>query len=564
MTGPQDYTRRTGPAVCLLILVLIGIAFIPPCTVGGIRLRRANILPELFAFDDPASQTDGVPQLEEAFSVDLDQVARRIARSRSASARPGDDPASAATPAEEPSAIPRSDSAATDTLRAYDPFEWSLGGADDRLRPQTLSGDTTYYYPERIPIEDFDTTGESPLRRFYAKLADTTYSRRVRIAVLGDSFIEGDILTADLREALQSRYGGCGTGFAPMASPLTGYRRTIRTQWQGWRSYNIMQRRTAPADLRGDYFVSGWICKPDPGATVRWEGSDFRRRIDTCRRASLLFIARDSCRVVLTVNDTEERSFEIPPAECLRRIVVRGPIGSLALRLDSGAAGFTGYGAVFEGDGGVTVDNYSIRSNNGQALFGTDPVLNAQANALLGYDLIVLQYGLNILQSGVNDYTVYARQVEKMIAFVRQCFPEAAVLVLATSDRSVRSDNGFAPIGSAPALAGYQRRAARTAGAAFWNTYEAMRMLGGMERFVANGWAGKDYTHINYAGGSRIARALADALNEGVRREERRRIRLRHEARAVADSIKLAGFDERLRLNPVARIEIPNPVPQRH
>ena len=36
-------------------------------------------------------------------------------------------------------------------------------------------------------------------------------------------------------------------------------------------------------------------------------------------------------------------------------------------------------------------------------------------------------------------------------------------------------------------------------GAAFWPTCDAMRSLGGMEQFVANGWAGKDYTHINYA-----------------------------------------------------------------
>ena len=37
--------------------------------------------------------------------------------------------------------------------------------------------------------------------------------RPVRIAYFGDSFIEADILTADLREMLQQKYGGCGVGF---------------------------------------------------------------------------------------------------------------------------------------------------------------------------------------------------------------------------------------------------------------------------------------------------------------------------------------------------------------
>ena len=45
-----------------------------------------------------------------------------------------------------------------------------------------------------------------------------------------------------------------------------------------------------------------------------------------------------------------------------------------------------------------------------------------------------------------------------------------------------------------------------------------MRSLGGMEQFVANGWAGKDYTHINYAGGRRVAWSLFDAINAGAYR----------------------------------------------
>lgn len=88
----------------------------------------------------------------------------------------------------------------------------------------------------------------------------------------------------------------------------------------------------------------------------------------------------------------------------------------------SGAEDFVGYGAVFESRG-VVVDNYSVRSNNGQAMFWTNPSVNAQINAMLGYDLVVLQYGLNIMQPGVKNYTNYAGQIEKMIAYVRQCFP---------------------------------------------------------------------------------------------------------------------------------------------
>ena len=59
---------------------------------------------------------------------------------------------------------------------------------------------------------------------------------------------------------------------------------------------------------------------------------------------------------------------------------------------------------------------------------------------------------------------------------------------------------------------------------AFWNTYEAMQLLGGMTHFVEQGWAGKDYTHINYGGGREIARSLYYALLQGA---EQRSITLR-------------------------------------
>ncbi len=533
---PQDYTRRSWQAAAALIAVLAAVAFIPPQTICGIPLRRANILSDLLRFDDKGTPSEALPKLEDEFSGDFHRFAGQLDAGEQ---------------------LPPADSAATneppapagDTLPAVPQltFEWAPAG-DNRL-PEAAAGDTTRLLASLTPIEDFDTLADGPLHRFCTRLADTARRTPVRIAVLGDSFIEGDILTADLREQLQLRYGGRGCGFTPMASPLTGYRRTVGTRSTGWNSYNIMQRRNTPEALRGDYSVSGWLCRPADGATVRWTGSDFRRRLDGCGTARLLFISGTESRLELTLNDSLHRTFDIPASEALRQIVVRAPIASLALRVERGSAGFTGYGAQFEDAAGVTVDNFSIRSNSGQALFGTNAAVNAQIDAFAEYDLVVLQYGLNIMQEGVTNYSAYAARVEKMIAFVRSCFPDAAVLVLSTSDRSVKSETGFAPMTSAPAMVDWQRRAARATGAAFWSVYDAMRAQGGMERFVANGWAGKDYTHINYAGGRQVAYALVDALDVRVAAI------LREQQQAalpepVLDSTKIEALDRTMSATP--------------
>lgn len=515
MKAPEkDYIHRTWLATAALIAVLVVVSFIPPQEVLGVKLRRANILSELMTFDDTAltEQAAAEPQLfdEEEFHIDLDAVVEQI----EADTLPPEAPTS---------------------------YEWVL--APDTLPWRAAQPDSTRRIgAEPVAIEDFSDSS------LFAAFCDTllTARRPVRIAFLGDSFVEGDILTADLREALQQHYGnrpGGGAGFAPMASPLTGFRRTIKTQSKGWTAYNIMQRKSAPEHLRSNFYISGWVCQPAAEASTRWENTDYRRQLDSCTTARVFFLSPQRSEIELTLNDTLRHRFTVEGAGAIRQAVVTAPhVHSLTFKVLSGTEGFIGYGAIFEGRG-VVVDNYSVRSNNGQAMFWTNPSVNAQIHNMLGYDLVILQYGLNIMQAGVTNYTSYASQIEKMVAFVRQCFPGAAVLVLGVSDRSVKTDRGFEPMDAIPHMVDYQRQAARRSGAAFWPVSDAMRAQGGMAEFVKRGWAGKDFTHINYAGGQRVAWALVDALNaelgKAYARRQAEEARRRAEA-AVMDSLQAA------------------------
>lgn len=512
-TPEKDYTHRTWLAAAALIAVLVAVSFIPPQSIGGIHLRRANILSDLMTFDDsaPAEQEAATGLYdEEEFRVDLAEVASRI---------------EADTAHQEAPTI----------------HEWRLADdtpADDRYAPR--KADTTRWVATLTPIEDYSDSGR--LRAFCDTLL--LARRPVRIAFLGDSFVEGDILTADLRERLQTAYGGRpggGTGFAPMASPLTAFRRTIKTQSKGWTTYNIMQRKAAPDFLREHFYISGWVSQPSTDASTRWENTDFRQQLDAVTDARILFLSPTESRVEVTLNDTLRHEFTVEGDATVRQIAVSAPhIHSLGFRVLAGTKDFIGYGAIFEGHG-VVVDNYSVRSNNGQAMFWTNPSVNARIHSFAPYDLVILQYGLNIMQAGVTDYRGYASQIEKMVAYVRQCFPGAAVLILGVSDRSVKTDSGFEPMDAVPYMTESQRTAARNTGAAFWPTSDAMRAQGGMAEFVRNGWAGKDFTHINYAGGRRVAWALYDALNEEIRKAYTEILltqRRQAEAAAVMDSLQ--------------------------
>ena len=500
----DDCSSRSLFLAAATLLALVAISFIPPVDAGGVSLCRASIFSDLVRFDgdEAAKKEADMPEIDvEEFHVDLGKVAETAARAAVASSPTGAETSVSWEGIFDEQPTGGDTAAVAAAIAEPEPAE----DFAEILPPDSLI----------IPIEDFGAADSTALGRLYEKLLA---GEPVRIAFMGDSFVEGDILTADLRESLQDTFGGGGVGFVPAASPFTGFRQTVKTTSKGWTPYNIMQRKSVPEPYSGDFFVSGWVARAADGASTRWDMTRKRRHLDRCRRARLLFISREPAKIAVKLNDDEAREFGFDGSDAVRQIVIEDDsIASLEMTVKSGAAGLVGYGADFDDLGGVSLDNFSVRSNNGQAIFWAGPAVGARVSGGRSDGGVILRCGLYIRQADRRDYSLYARQVEKMIRFAQSCFPSAAVMVMGVSDRSQKNEDGIVPMESARDLSRWQREAASACGAAFWNTYEAMQLMGGMTRFVANGWAGKDYTHINYAGGAQVARALYHAMLLGAR-----------------------------------------------
>ncbi len=477
----RDISSRAGWFTLCVVLGVMALGIIPPFKIYGMLTERVDILselrPEAVASEETMEYVADIERLEQELAMMVvDSVAL------------------VDTLPEPP------------TTR----YEWIMEQASKReyraLRSDDFSIDTANRV---IAIEKFDTLECGKFDRFIKKLAD---GEDVRIAFMGDSFIEGDILTSDFRAIMQEQFGGRGVGFVACDIPFGTVRKSVKRSSTGWTAYSVMKPKSLPERVKDKFFVSGYLAEGKSGATTRWSSTDIFPTLDSCSRARVLVYSRDSSRVVVEVNDSLHQSFDIEGADMLRELYVEAPISSLRLRVDSGNV--LCYGASLEGDGGVVVDNFSVRSNNGHAIFGTSAKINRQADDMLHYDLVVLQYGLNIMQKGQRGYSRYRDQLRDMIAYAERCFPEAAIVVMGVSDRWVKNEEStkYEPIGSVDALSSYQRAAADSTNVAFWATAKAMEKLGGMPKFVANGWAAKDYTHINFYGGKRIAEELAEAI----------------------------------------------------
>ena len=142
------------------------------------------------------------------------------------------------------------------------------------------------------------------------------------------------------------------------------------------------------------------------------------------------------------------------------------------------------------------------------------------------YDLIVLQYGLNVASENVSNYSYYTHEMEKVVRHLKEAFPEAAILIIGIGDRENKTETGeLRTMPGVKNLIRYQQALAANTHVAFWNMFEAMGGEGSMVEMVNSkpAMANYDYTHITFRGGKHLAKILFEALMYDKEQYEKRK-----------------------------------------
>ena len=454
----MNSSRSQNPFVLVLLIVgLLGLlSFLQPeFTVGGVELRPVRLLADIL-------------RKEPAAVAALD-------------APPPNGPASLASLAD--SLAVGADSTATpapaDSTRARQPAVPNLGGLDSFL----------------AALHQTKATG-SP----------------TRIAYFGDSMIEGDLVTGDLRNSLQTEFGGTGVGYVPINSVTADFRATIHQSYShNWREYNLVSGKVPesyPLGISGHSFVPRLL--PD----TSWVQFQAGRQWAPLRRfaeAHLFYGPGNGQDEVIVTTDGHRVPHTLPGTVAVNELVLKPGTPARAMRLAFAAQEARPvYGVSFESPQGVVLDNFSFRGNSGMSLTRIPMQQLAAFGKVLDYRLIILHYGVNVAHASVKDYGFYERAMTRVVDRMQRAFPNASILIIGMSDKSSRIDGEFVTDPSVPRLVAAQQRLARRNHAAFWNLFEAM---GGENSMV--GWvedkpalANHDYTHVN----SRGARKIADLL----------------------------------------------------
>lgn len=468
MSGNKDYTKNVFLFTLLVIGLLICLSFVPAMLIGNSVIKRANILSDVVTFMDE-------------------------------------------------NLIPASDMTLQDTsyLEALPQANRNAAKSDSTLNAKNILPTPAINDKSIVQITDY-SADKQMMTPFYHALAYRSAEHPVRIAVLGDSFIEADIITADMREQLQVAYGGNGVGFVPFSTPLSKYRGTVTHNHEGWTNYNLIKRKTVPEEYKDWFFVSGMLSIPAENAKTEYKGVQFRKRIEKANTASIYFVNRGNSIIEVSVNDGEKVSYTPKSGQQVQHITINQPdISGLKINIKN-AKGFIGYGVVLEDNTGVSVHNFSVRSNSGLALLGTNSNIDKQFADSFKYDMIILQYGLNAMSPDITDYSGYRKQLVRIINYMKQCFPGSAIVVMSVGDRSTLKNGTAVTMPAVKAMLRAQEEAARECGVGFWNTYLAMGGDNSMPKFVERQWAAKDYTHIGYPGGKYIASQFVKFLDAAV------------------------------------------------
>lgn len=364
-------------------------------------------------------------------------------------------------------------------------------------------------------------TGEKyPLDKLVGELLKSKEKKgKVRIAWYGDSFSDGDILVSDLRDTLQSLYGGNGVGFVPITSEVAGFRRSVIHSFGGWNTSSILTNSGS-----SHLGINGFSYVPDSGNYVFYKGTNHFRHTSAFSTFRLFYTSAYDQKARIMLNRKDNRDMEMHASATPAMITIQADtIRQVSARFN--LAGITCYGASLEDETGIYIDNFAIKGNSGLGLQAIPEKNLAAFDSLLQYDMIVLQFGLNVSNSPTPNFTSYIKGMSKLISKLKQAFPDTPILLLSVSDRSQRRQGQFVTMPVIPILIQAQEKIAFDNKLLFWNLFEAMGGENSMAGFANSkpALANKDYTHLNFAGGRKVGLSFARSFIYEVEKYQKRR-----------------------------------------
>jgi len=395
----------------------------------------------------------------------------------------------------------------------------------------SLAGKNVPIMPKRgngaLQFSDDDSLG---MANFARALATLSQNGGLRVVHFGDSQIEGDRITADLRNLLQTRYGGEGPGMQPLVPfvPMASVAQSTTGNWTRMVSFGRKNDKSpssqyGPRGVSHRYAMVGGM-GPDASVTFkpRSYGYDRAKR---ARRFTLLHgPSRGPLEVKWYANDTLWKIIYLDSNARTGSLTVQAPQPLRSLKIEFRGESPDWYGMALDGAGGVSVDNVAMRGADGLSFTRMDRRHFIESLQRQPIGLVILQFGGNSVPYFKSSGAVarYGDAFRRQIQLFQEALPNADILVIGPSDMAVKEGLEWVSYPFVAEVRDALRRAAFSEGAAFFDVMDLMGGPGGMVDWVNQNppLAGPDHIHFTPKGAKKVAQALVKALDDELSRHE--------------------------------------------
>ena len=381
-----------------------------------------------------------------------------------------------------------------------------------KMEADTLSYYRRFFYenPDRIFLPGDDYRFFDPVFRQMEGATD----HLVRVVHYGDSQIELDRISQDLREALQERFGGSGTGLFPALGNVPSA--SISKAASGsFTQYTMYGDSTTQRAGHNRYGILAQVVQLTGSGTLTLRGTknkNAREGVKTFESVSVLY-GKGENLVVKAASGTDKPEPEVRKGDNGTTLLTwrfSQPVEKATLTFQ-GNAELYGIGA--DGNAGVAVDNVPLRGCSGTIFTRISKPLMTDSFALTDTRLIILQFGGNMMPMirGAKQIEPYQEQIAKQIAYFHEVAPQAKILFIGPSDMGKSVNGRVVTWPHLPELVDSLKATALRNDAAYWDLY---RMMGGensMAQWVRHSppYAGPDYIHFTPAGAQKVGDALS-------------------------------------------------------
>ncbi|MBP2830778.1 lipase [Aquimarina sp. U1-2] len=367
---------------------------------------------------------------------------------------------------------------------------------------------------------------------FAKELQQKLSSRSCRIIHYGDSQIEGDRITAYLRNRLQHMYGGSGPGFIPLIPVYRQISAMIEPS-EHWERYAVFDPTKKKFSHRkyGAYLSISRFTKyqsepldsialdslPIVKASVQIGKS--KKTYAKFRRFTNIRLHYGNCNYPVKISVFSDGELIQQDSLLADGRYHQYKIKTLKtpsnLRIEfEGKISADFYGLTLDGGSRVQIDNVAMRGASGTIFTSTNGATYSRMMRQLKPKVIIMQYGGNTMPylKDSTDIDKYSQRVTNQVNWIRKRTKNTSFIFIGPTDMCLPVNGKMETYPMLPYLNKKLMETCLENNVAYWSMYDAMGGKGSMKLWVDEKLTAKDYMHFTWKGTKIISELFFTAL----------------------------------------------------